>query len=487
MNALIFGQSGINVGKAIMSCHKLLSHLRYMKSNRSQLYSIITIFFFWGFIAASNGILIPFCKINLHLTQFQSQLIDLTFYGGYFIGSVLLFLYSRISKIELLNKIGLKKGMVYGLILSAIGSICIIPSVNLETYGMLLGSYFIIALGFSLQQTCAWPFIIALGSSETGAHRSNLAGAINSLGTTIGPIIVSYFLFGGLSGSAENATLSSISGLFVGVTLLFLGLAVFLALSHMPDVKNEEHVESGFGALKFIQLRLGMIAIFIYVGVEVTIQSNLGALVKLPEFGGYNTSELAPFISMYWGSLMIGRWTGALAVFELKGLRKIILQTVVPFSAFFIVLGVNILNGNDVSHLYAYAIPIALMIAVNYLTQDNQSKAMIYFSLFGLVAMLIGLMTTGSVSIYAFLSGGLACSVLWPCIFSIAITGLGKYASQGSAFLIMMILGGAIVPPLQGLLADIPAIGMHYSYIIAFACFAYLTWFGWRLRAIGKA
>ncbi len=457
-----------------------------MKSNRSQLYSIITIFFFWGFIAASNGILIPFCKVNLSLSQFQSQLIDLTFYGGYFIGSVLLFLYSRFSKTDLLNKIGLKRGMVYGLLLSAIGSLCIIPSVNLESYAFLLSSYFIIALGFSLQQTSAWPFIIALGSADTGAHRSNLAGAINSLGTTIGPIIVSYFLFGGLHGSAGDATLSSISGLFTGVTVLFIALAIFLGLSHMPEVKNEEAMESGFGAFKFIQLKLGMLAIFIYVGVEVTIQSNLGALLRLPEFGNYTESELAPFISMYWGSLMIGRWTGALAVFELRGWKKYILQSIIPFLAFAIVLGVNMLNGNEVAHLYLYSIPILLMVGMNFMTLDNQSKAMIYFSAFGMLAMLVGLFTSGTVSVYAFLSGGLACSVLWPCIFSIAVTGLGKYTSQGSAFLIMMILGGAIIPPIQGLLADIPAIGIHHSYVITVACFAYLTWYGWRLRAIGK-
>ncbi|MFA6260583.1 MAG: MFS transporter [Bacteroidia bacterium] len=452
-----------------------------MSSNRSQLYSVITIFFFWGFIAASNGILIPFCKGHLALSQFQSQLIDLTFYGGYFIGSALLFLYTRVQGQELLNRIGLKKGIVYGLLLSALGAACIIPSVHLESYPLILGSYFIIALGFSLQQTSAQPYVIALGSSETGAHRLNLAGGINSLGTTIGPVVLSYVLFGGAGGSATEATFGSISGLYIGVTLLFVTLAVFFGMSKMPDVKSTEPTEPGFGALKSLPLRLGMIAIFVYVGVEVSIQSNMGALLQLPEFGGYSSAQLAPFISMYWGSLMIGRWTGSLAVFELNGFKKIAFQMIVPFLAFGIVLLVNHLNGNEIQPLYGYAVALLLMVGVTALSRDNQAKAMIYFSLFGLAAMLVGILSTGTVAIYAFLSGGLACSVLWPCIFSLSIQGLGKYTSQGSAFLIMMILGGAIIPPLQGWLADMPSIGIHQSYWITVLCFAYLAWFGRKL------
>jgi FHS family L-fucose permease-like MFS transporter len=453
-----------------------------MKTNRSQLYSIIIIFFFWGFIAASNGILIPFCKAHLSLSQFQSQLIDFTFYGGYFIGSVLLFLYNRITGTDLLNKIGLKHGIIYGLLCSAAGALLIIPSVYIESYPMILSSYFLIALGFSLQQTCVWPYIIALGSSETGAHRSNLAGAVNSFGTTIGPIILSFFLFGGLNGNAENATMNGVAELFIGVTILFIALAIFFRVSHLPEVQNTEELESGWGALGFPQLKLGMLAIFIYVGVEVTIQSNLGALLKLPEFGGYEAAALAPFISMYWGSLMIGRWTGALAVFEMKGIKKIFFQVIVPFIAFGIVLVVNQMNGHNISPLSLYWIPVLLMIIMNLMTRDNQVFAMIGFSLFGLIAMIIGLLTTGTISVYAFLSGGLACSVLWPCIFSLSIQGLGKYTSQGSAFLIMMILGGAILPPIQGLLADHPSIGIHHSYIIPLLGFVYLVWFGYRLR-----
>jgi FHS family L-fucose permease-like MFS transporter len=455
--------------------------------SQSKLYTFIIVFFFWGFIAASNGILIPFCKSYFQLSQFQSQLIDLTFYGGYFIGSLLLFFYSRFSGVDLLNKIGYKKGIIYGLILSAIGAAAIIPSINIGSYGLILTSYFIIALGFSLQQTCAWPFIIALGTPETGAHRSNLAGSLNSLGTTIGPLIVSYVLFGGIDGSAKNASILSISYLYAGVSISFLLMGVYFAFSTLPHVQNDDHIETGIGALKYPQLVLGMIAIFVYVGVEVSIQSNMGALLKLPDFGGYNESQISKFISLYWGSLMIGRWTGAISVFNLSKTSKRLLGIVVPYMAFGVVLFVNHLKGNDVNELYVYAICIALMIVANFWAQEKQSRSLLIFSLFGCVAMLVGLFSNGQVALFAFLSGGLACSVMWPCIFSLAIQGLGKYASQGSAFLIMMILGGAIIPPLQGKLADVSSIGIHASYFITVLCFAYLAFYAFRVKGILKS
>ncbi len=449
--------------------------------NRSPLYTIIVVFFFWGFIAASNGVFIPFCKTNFMLSQFQSQLIDFTFYGGYFVGSLALFLYSRFSGIDFLNRIGFKKGIIYGLLISALGALAIIPSVNIGSYASILLSYFIVALGFSLQQTSSQPFVIALGSPETGAHRLNLAGGINSFGTTLGPIVISYFLFGSIEGTGQ-ASLGAISKLYVIVAILFAAIALFFAFSKLPDVKNNDTIEPGSGALKYPQLVLGMVAIFVYVGVEVSIQSNLGALLNLPDFGGYNESQISPFISLYWGSLMIGRWTGAISVFNLKGFKKIMAGAVVPLIAFGVVLFVNSLHGMNVNNLYLYIIPIALMILINLAATDKQATSMLLFSVFGLAAMCVGLFTSGSVAIFAFLSGGLACSVLWPCIFSLAINGLGKYTSQGSAFLIMMIVGGAVIPPIQGLAADSPSIGIHGSYFIPALCFGYLAWFGWKMR-----
>jgi FHS family L-fucose permease-like MFS transporter len=189
-------------------------------------------------------------------------------------------------------------------------------------------------------------------------------------------------------------------------------------------------------------------------------------------------------ISLYWGSLMIGRWTGAVSAFNLQKFTKQVLSVVVPFLAFGLILLVNKLNGNNISNMYIYALPILAMIIINWLSSEKQALSLILFSLLGLMAMLIGIFTTGQTAMYAFISGGLACSVLWPCIFSLAISGLGKFTGQGSAFLIMMIFGGAIIPPLQGYLADLPSIGIHQSYWIAVLCFGYLAFYGKKVQQI---
>jgi FHS family L-fucose permease-like MFS transporter len=270
---------------------------------------------------------------------------------------------------------------------------------------------------------------------------------------------------------------------YLGLNLTIASLLVIvfgLLFANSAAQKNPE----GWGAMKYPQLVLGMLGIFTYVGVEVTIQSNLGELLSTDAFGNIAGSAMAPYISMYWGSLMIGRWAGAISVFNpTNNLRKILL-IIVPYIAFGVVLFVNHLSGQDVTPLYAYAGVVAFQIAGFFLGQDKPARTLMIFGLMGMAAMLIGLFTTGTVAIYAFMSGGLFCSIMWPAIFALAITGLGKYTSQGSAFLIMMILGGGIIPPLQGKISDI--IGIHQSYFIPVICFAYLAFYGFAVKGILK-
>jgi FHS family L-fucose permease-like MFS transporter len=247
--------------------------------------------------------------------------------------------------------------------------------------------------------------------------------------------------------------------------------------------------EIGWGAMKYEQLIYGMLGIFIYVGVEVTIDNNFGALLKTPGYlnaTGLNESEISKYISLYWGSLMIGRWTGAVSVFNLKGTLKKIIIAIVPFIAFVIVLGVSKVYGNDVSDLYGYTICIAIAVAAFFFGQEKPVKTLITVSVLAAVSMLIGVYTSGITSVYAFMAGGLFCSVMWPCIFSLGVGGLGKYTSQGSAFLIMMILGGAIIPPLQGAFGDIASIGMHQSYLLAAICFVLLAFISLKLKSVLK-
>ena len=167
-----------------------------MKSNNSALYTLISVFFFWGFFGASNGVFIPFCKSKFNLDQFQSQLIDFAFYGAYYIGALLLFIFSSLAKKDILNGWGFKKGIINGLFLSTFGAGFMIYAVNQGSYSLILAALFVVALGFSLQQTSAQPFVVSLGDVNTASNRLNLAGGINSFGTTLGPIVVSAALFG---------------------------------------------------------------------------------------------------------------------------------------------------------------------------------------------------------------------------------------------------------------------------------------------------
>jgi len=570
--------------------------------------TLVTVFFFWGFIAASNSIFIPFCKHYFSLDQFQSQLVDFAFYLAYYIGALILYLISVARGKDLMAQWGYKKGIVYGLLLSVVGAIGMILAVNFSGFAAMLTALFVVALGFSLQQTGAQPFAISLGDPATGSHRVNLGGGVNSFGTMIGPIVVAIALLGSTTVTDEeikHLNLDKITYLYCAAGALFLLAAVlFMFSKKLPSGKSEATVErsnkatwslviltllvfglfapvfnsyrtaegkqvealqneiaamqgsldsigkapanaptttvditgsskttlesqitekgqalktlkeplekermywllgvlvvivlgllvsnasakknaAGWGAMRYPQLVLGMLGIFTYVGVEVAIASNLPELLKQQEFGAISTARSAPYISLYWGSLMVGRWAGAIPVFNPSKSLKNFLIAVVPLVAFGITLGVNAVAKNDVSDLLGYIICVAVMILGFFITQEKPALMLMVFSIFGMAAMTIGLLSTGSVATYAFLSGGLFCSIMWPCIFALAIAGLGKYTTQGSGFLVMMILGGAVIPPIQGKLADI--IGIHQSYFITVLCFAYLAFYAWVVKGI---
>ncbi len=530
-------------------------------TNYGALGTLVTVFFFWGFIAAGNSIFIPFCKHYFNLDQFQSQLIDFAFYTAYYIGALALFAYGSFGGKDLVGKWGYKNSIVYGLLFSALGAAAMIIAVNANTFAGMLVGLFIVALGFSLQQTAAQPFAISLGDPSNATSRVNLGGGINSFGTTIGPIVVALALFGttaavtdqqiaALSLSKVVVLYSCVGGLFLAAAALFYfskkvpsgimeestekankalytllmmtGLLIVMFApvfnSYKVDLTNasEETIHAmnayrlkwllgalaivvggllysnlsaskkseGWGAMKYPQLVLGMLAIFVYVGVEVAIGSNLGELLKLKSFGGKQASEATPYIAMYWGSLMIGRWAGAVSAFKLSKESKLLLQIIVPLIAFGIILGVNTIAAYDMKPLYYYLVCVVIQIAAFYLSNDKPARTLMIFGLLGVVAMIVGTQTTGTIGTYAFLSGGLCCSIMWPCIFSLSIAGLGKYTTQGSAFLIMMILGGGIIPPIQGKLADV--IGIQQSYWIPVVCFAYLAFFAIAVKGILK-
>lgn len=527
-------------------------------SNSGALSTLVTVFFFWGFIAAGNGVFIPFCKNYFKLDQFQSQLVDFAFYMAYYLGALVLYLIASLFGKDMVARWGYKNSIVYGLLFSAMGAVVMIVAVNANSFPSMLIGLFIVALGFSLQQTAANPFAALLGEPATSSHRITLGGGINSFGTAIGPIVVALALFGATHTSdsqINSLSLDKVTLLYAAVGALFIIAALMFFFSKkLPSGKYESGAEKspkaiaallimtvllvmvfipifrsyqteatgnvntndldmmrlkwllaglavvvitllvsllsakrngdGWGAMKYPQLILGMLGILTYVGVEVAIQSNMGELLKQPEFGGYTSSQVAPFISMYWGSLMIGRWAGSIKVFNPSAGMRNVLMFVLPLLAFGVVLAVNAIAQNDISPLKWYVVCVLVQIVAMIIGKDKPARTLLLFSVLGATAMLIGIFSTGLVAVYAFLSGGLFCSILWPGIFAMGIAGLGKHTSQGAAFLVMMILGGALIPPIQGKLADIVSIGIHNSYWVTVVCFGYLAVFAVVVKGI---
>jgi MFS transporter, FHS family, L-fucose permease len=459
------------------------------KTNWAQFIPLASVFFFWGFVAASNDILIPVFKQAFQLTQGQSQLVSLAFYIAYTVGSIIYMVISAIIKEDLVNKIGYKNGLVAGLALSALGTLLFIPAANNGSFELMLAGLFTVALGFSLQQTVANPLAIALGATATGSQRLTMAGGINNLGTTIGPLIVSFAIFG--SATSTNTTMSiesvKIPYLILGAAFLLVAILLkFSSLPNKPEIEVEElnsNTSTKTSALQYPQLVLGMVGIFVYVGVEVSTASNLPAYME--KYLGFETKDIAPYVSLYWASLMIGRWTGAVEAFTDNMSKQQIFRFIAPYLAFGVFLLVNAIAKHNLQPFFVYAAIIVVLIAADIASKGNPASMLLIFSALGIVALIIGMVTSGMVSVYAFTSVGLFCSTLWPCIFTLAISGLGKHTSQGSSFLIMMIMGGGIISWLQGVLADETTIQL--SYIVGVACFAYLIFYAWKVSSILKA
>lgn len=554
----------------------------------SQFLSLIVVFFFWGFVAASNDILIPVFKKWFVLSQVQSQLVAWAFYVAYFVGSVIFFILSL--KSDILQKFGYKKTLAVGLVLSAIGAFLFVPAAGAANFWFFLSALFIVGLGFSVQQIVANPLAIKMGSAQTGAHRLTLAGAINSLGTTIGPILVGIALFGmgDKTDAPKNENLTKVEVVkneyithkeelsknilelktdtkddpntvntviatlenniasldtqiaemdnnpeatdaqvdaysqkfneikhistnityptefvkehlkmvkvpFIVLGIAFILVAIFMLFSKIEDPSKDEVAtdstdKTKFNIFDYPQLYLGMLGIFFYVGVEVTIISNLPALLHTKEFGGILEQNIAPFVSLYWGSLMIGRWNGSMNVFNVSKRTINILKFIVPIIAFGVIIVANTLSGRDVSSFYIYGFWILAFIIMSFIGGNNPSKTLKIFSIGGMIMMLLGLIYPDrELAMYFFISGGLFCSIMWSCIFDLAIAGLGKNTGKASSFLVMMILGGGMVPLLQGWLCDFDKTSpegifgltwTHFSYIIPILCFAYIGFYG---------
>ena len=458
--------------------------MQQQKNYALPLASLTILFFMWGFITCLNDILIPHFQQVFDLSNFKSMLVQFAFFSAYFVGAFVYFIISSTLG-DPINKIGYKNGILLGLLMAATGAFLFYPAAEMQSFAFFLSALFILALGFTLLQIAANPYIILLGSPETGSYRLSLAGAVNSLGTTIAPIIGGVFI---LSTVSSDNGIESVIMPYLVFTGLFLSLAVLFKYISLPRFSNNEVLAKGIGALQYPQLRMGILAIFFYVGAEVSIGSFMTGFVGLPEIKNLSASEATLYVSLYWGSLMIGRYTDSVSVFNLSENTKKLLMAIVPVITFFFILLIFRIKAGtgdviDYTGIITHYMPFILVsILAFYVSYKKPARALFLFSLICIALLILSLASSGELALWSIISLGLYNSIMWPAIFSLAIAGLGKYTSQGSSLLIMAILGGALIPPLQGYLAD--RIGIHLSFVVPACCYVYLAYYAYRTSGV---
>lgn len=446
-----------------------------MKNQNSTNYTfplvvLTTLFFAWGFITALNDVLIPYLKAVFELTNFQSTLVQMAFFGAYFIGALVYFIISVISG-DPIAKIGYKNGIIVGLIISAIGCLLFIPAVSFHVYNFFLGALFTLGLGLTMLQISANPYVILLGSPETASARLNLSQGFNSFGTTISPVIGGFLIFEYFGSEATGASAVKIP--YLVLALAFFVLGIMVKFIRLPHVEEEEISGGGASALRYKNLVMGIGAIFCYVGAEVAVGSFLVSFLGLPEIAGLDHGTASKMLALYWGGAMAGRFMGAVSMSEsLNTLRKMLLMAAIGLGTYALIA---VLSGIGFSNSAPFLLFLVLNMLMFHLSRGKAARVLLFFSLTAIVLLLIGVFTVGNVAFWAMLSLGLFNSIMWSNIFSLAVAGLGKDTSQGSSLLVMAIVGGALIPPMQGLIAD--QHGLHISFLLPVLCYLYIAAF----------
>ncbi|MFY0601986.1 MAG: sugar MFS transporter [Cyclobacteriaceae bacterium] len=437
----------------------------------------------WGFITVMNDVLIPHLKSAFDLTFFQAAFIQSAFFGAFFIISLFYFLYS-VTKGDLISRIGYKNGILIGLILCSIGCFLFYPAAHFKQYGFFLSALFVLASGVTILQIAANPYAAILGSEETASSRLNLAQGFNSFGTTLAPVIGALLIYKVFSDG--NITVDALRIPYITFGLLFLLLAVFIKAVSLPEFKNEEEIQRGSGVLTQRHLVLGMIAIFAYVGGEVSVGSFLINFFGLENIMGMEESEAGKYLSYYWGGAMIGRFLGAVSMGELSDkLRKYLSMAGLMVASFLVIYLLTSVK-NEGGIFYLSFIPIEdlslflIFLLINYslfiVSGSKASRVLSVFAGMVVVLLLLVIFLDGYLAFWSAIAIGAFNSILWSNIFTLAIKDLGKQTSQGSSLLVMMIVGGALVPPLQGLLAD--GLGVQLSFIVPLICYLYVLFYG---------
>ncbi|WP_129642480.1 sugar MFS transporter [Peristeroidobacter agariperforans] len=386
---------------------------------------LTSLFFMWGFITSLNDILIPHLKAIFTLSYVQAMLIQFSFFGAYFVMSV--------PSGYLVEKLGYRRGIIIGLSTAGVACLGFYPAASMQSYPLFLAALFVLASGITLLQVAANPYVTILGPSDTAASRLNLTQAFNSLGTTVGPFLGSMFILSAAvtAGTAVDTAkeIQTVQGPYLVLAALLFLIAIVFSQFKLPVVNGTDATTSAAddhnvpSVWKHSHLVLGAVAIFMYVGAEVAIGSLLVNFMAQPEVGGLNESTAGRYLSLYWGGAMVGRFIGAVV------LRKIKPGHVLAFNA---------------------ACAIALL--------------------------LIAMGMAGKTAMWAVLAIGLFNSIMFPTIFTLGVAKLGRHTGEGSGVLCMAIVGGAIVPVIQGYFAD--TIGLLASFFVPAICYAYIVFYG---------
>ncbi len=467
-------------------------------------FAIMTsLFFLWGFTTVINDILIPRFKEAFDLTYYRAMFVQEAFFGAYFVGSLIYFIIST-TKGDPIAKIGYKNGVVIGLLISATGCALFWPAANAASYPMFLSGLFIIGLGFAMLQIAANPFVTILGPEKTASSRLNLAQGFNSIGTTIGPLIGGYLIFQHFARSGAHGA-ESVKAPFMAFCVVFLILAAVFFFIRLPHV-GEGHVEPGAGALKYPHVVLGMIAIFMYVGGEVSVGSAIINFLKQPSIANLPEIEASKFVAIYWGGLMIGRFMGAVELSEMKKSRKQILLVVIPLLAYLLLWVAKsapldaLHGGSSFSQIFSlwknqfvenwavfkiYLPFVGLCWLLFQFGKGLAARTLVIFSCTVVALLLTAIFVGGKTAMWCVVAVGLFTSIGWSNTFSLALEGTGIYKSQVSSLLVMGIVGAAVLPPLLGKIADLTG-NLQISFIVPLIAYAYVAFYGWKGHRIGR-
>jgi FHS family L-fucose permease-like MFS transporter len=466
-------------------------------------FAIMTsLFFLWGFMTVFNDILIPRFKEAFTLSYFEAMLVQFAFFGAYFVGSLLYFTISATTG-DPIAKIGYKNGVVIGLLISAAGSALFWPAAGANSYPMFLGALFIVGLGFAMLQIAANPYVTILGPEKTASSRLNLAQGFNSIGTTIGPLIGGWLIFQYFAKSGAHGA-DSVKVPYLAFCVIFVVLAVVFYFIHLPHV-GEGHVEPGAGALKYPHVVLGVVAIFMYVGGEVAVGSAIINFLGQESVAGLSEVAASKYVAIYWGGLMIGRFMGAVELSEMARARKQVALIVIPLLAYLLLWAaksapLDALHGESTASVWTlwreafvtnwavfklYLPFIGLCWLLFQFGRAQAARTLVIFSVTVVALLLTAILVGGKVAMWCVVAIGLFTSIGWSNTFSLALEGTGIYKSQVSSLLVMAILGGAVLPPLQGLIADTTK-SLQLSFIVPLVAYAYVAFYGAKGHKIGR-